>query len=174
MSADEPRDREPEPGSDPEVLRLESSNSIWLFEVGRMRFRRVPRGTDPGALSVAAEWQPYFGLEVEPDTGAFTVALNEDGTRRLRAVRVDAPDATTAPASSPSAPTPNRSRTRTLCPARRRRERSERRARQRASKPAQLEPAALTRRSGVGASEKTPIERMCGRVSEGAGTMGIS
>jgi hypothetical protein len=90
VSADEPRGHEPEPGSEPEVLRLESSNSIWLFEVDRMRFRRVPRGTDPGTLSVAAEWQPYFGLEVEPETGAFTVALNEDGTRRLRAVRVDA------------------------------------------------------------------------------------
>jgi len=49
----------------------------------------VPRGTDPNAPAPAAEWQPYFGLEVEPATGAFTVALNDDGTRRLRAVRVD-------------------------------------------------------------------------------------
>lgn len=78
-------------GSEPEVLRLESSNSIWLFEVDRMRFRRVPRGTDPTNPAPAHEWQPYFGLEVEPDNGAFTVALNEDGTRRLRAVRVEAP-----------------------------------------------------------------------------------
>ena len=77
---------------EPEVLRLESSNSIWLFEVDRMRFRRVPRGSDPTSPAPAAEWQPYFGLEVEPDTGAFTVALNEDGTRRLRAVRVDTPE----------------------------------------------------------------------------------
>ena len=42
-------------------------------------------------LKLANDWQPYFGLEVEPDTGAFTVALNEDGTRRLRAVRVENP-----------------------------------------------------------------------------------
>jgi hypothetical protein len=76
---------------EPEVLRLESSNSIWLFEVERRRFRRVPRGTDPNSPGAPLEWQPYFGLEVEPDTGAFTVALNEDGTRRLRAVRVAAP-----------------------------------------------------------------------------------
>jgi hypothetical protein len=80
MSADEP-----------EVLQLESSNSIWLFEIDRMRFRRVPRGTDPGSNALANDWQPYFGLEVEPDTGAFTVALNEAGTRRLRAVRVETP-----------------------------------------------------------------------------------
>jgi hypothetical protein len=90
MSLDETR-FEPQPSSEPEVLRLESSNSIWLFEIDRMRFRRVPRGTDPNSPAPANEWQPYFGLEVEPDTGAFTVALNEDGTRRLRAVRVEDP-----------------------------------------------------------------------------------
>lgn len=94
MSVDVPNtfDSEPEPGSERGLLRLESANSIWVFEVDRMRFRRVPRGTDPNAPTLAAEWQPYFGLEVEPDTGAFTVALNEDGTRRLRAVRVDTPE----------------------------------------------------------------------------------
>jgi hypothetical protein len=76
---------------EPDILRLESSNSIWLFDRERMRFRRVPRGTDPDSPSSPHDWQAYFGLEVEPDTGAFTVALNEDGTRRLRAVRVEAP-----------------------------------------------------------------------------------
>ena len=58
----------------------------------RMRFRRVPRGTDPDSPSVSADWEPYFGLDVEADTGAFTVALNEDGTRRLRAVRAETPE----------------------------------------------------------------------------------
>jgi hypothetical protein len=91
MSSEETTGLEPRPGSEPEILRLESSNSIWLFEVDRMRFRRVPRGTDPSSPAPANEWQPYFGLEVEADTGAFTVALNEDGTRRLRAVRVETP-----------------------------------------------------------------------------------
>jgi hypothetical protein len=90
MSADEPIRLEPDLTSEPRMLRLESSNSIWLFDENRMRFRRVPRGTDPNSPALAAEWQPYFGLEVEPATGAFTVALNDDGTRRLRAVRVDA------------------------------------------------------------------------------------
>ena len=73
-----------------EGFRLESSNSIWLFDPQRMRFRRVPRGTDPDSPSVSADWEPYFGLEVEAD-GAFTVALNEDGTRRLRAIRAETP-----------------------------------------------------------------------------------
>jgi hypothetical protein len=76
---------------EPDILRLESSNSIWLFDRERMRFRRVPRGTDPDSPSSPHDWEPYFGLEVETDTGAFTVALNEDGTRRLRAVRVESP-----------------------------------------------------------------------------------
>jgi hypothetical protein len=89
MSSDDPIRLEPDVVAEPQMLRLESSNSIWLFDVDRMRFRRVPRGTDPNAPAPAAEWQPYFGLEVEPATGAFTVALNDDGTRRLRAVRVD-------------------------------------------------------------------------------------
>jgi hypothetical protein len=91
MNVDETTGLEAQAVPDPDVLRLESSNSIWLFEVERMRFRRVPRGTDPSNPALANEWQPYFGLEVESDTGAFTVALNEDGTRRLRAVRAETP-----------------------------------------------------------------------------------
>ena len=96
MSQDElagaPTVAEPAPMLDvSEMFRLESSNSIWLFDAERMRFRRVPRDADPSSPSVAADWQPYFGLDIDPDAGAFTVALNEDGTRRLRAVRVDDP-----------------------------------------------------------------------------------
>jgi hypothetical protein len=91
VNLDETTGLDPQPASEPEVLRLESSNSIWFFEVDRMRFRRVPRGTDPNSPALANDWQPYFGLDVEADTGAFTVALNEDGTRRLRAVRVETP-----------------------------------------------------------------------------------
>jgi hypothetical protein len=91
MSADETIGLDTEFPVESEVLRLESSNSVWFFEIDRMRFRRVPRGTDPGSLALANDWQPYFGLEVESGTGAFTVALNEAGTRRLRAVKVEAP-----------------------------------------------------------------------------------
>jgi hypothetical protein len=92
VNLDETTGLDPQPASEPELLRLESSNSIWFFDVDRMRFRRVPRGTDPSNPALANDWQPYFGLDVEADTGAFTVALNEDGTRRLRAVKVEAPE----------------------------------------------------------------------------------
>jgi hypothetical protein len=92
MNLDDAVGLEPGNVTEPETLRLESSNSIWFFEVDRMRFRRVPRGTDPTNPALANDWQPYFGLDVEADTGAFTVALNEDGTRRLRAVKVETPE----------------------------------------------------------------------------------
>jgi hypothetical protein len=71
--------------------RIDSSHSTWIFDTERMRFRRVPKGTDPGALSLDRDWQAYYALEIDPETGAFTVALNEDRTRLLRAFRDDAP-----------------------------------------------------------------------------------
>ncbi len=69
--------------------RIDSTHSIWLFDTERMRFRRVPKGTDPDAPSLESDWQPYFALDVDPGSGAFTVALNEDRTRLLRAWRDD-------------------------------------------------------------------------------------
>ena len=44
------------------------------------------RGVDPSSITLDSEWQPYFGLEIEA-AGAFTVALNADHTRLLRAWR---------------------------------------------------------------------------------------
>jgi hypothetical protein len=67
--------------------RIESTHSIWLFDSQRMRFRRVPKGTDLSAPSLDKDWVPYFGLEIDEENGAFTVALNEDRTRLLRAWR---------------------------------------------------------------------------------------
>jgi len=66
------------------VRLLESCHSVWLFEPGRMRFRRVPRGTRLDMPSPESDWTPYHRLEVEPSSGAFAVALNDDGTRVLR------------------------------------------------------------------------------------------
>jgi hypothetical protein len=71
--------------------RIESTHSIWLFDAERMRFRRVPKGADPDAPSFDSDWEPYFALDVDNETGAFTVALNDDRTRLLRAWRDDVP-----------------------------------------------------------------------------------
>jgi len=69
--------------------RLDSTHSIWVFDTERMRFRRLPKDADPAAPSLEADWQPYFALDVDTNKGTFTVALNEDRTRLLRAWRAD-------------------------------------------------------------------------------------
>jgi hypothetical protein len=50
----------------------------------------LPRGADADAPALDADWEQYFALEIDEASGAFTVTLNEDGTRLLRAFRADA------------------------------------------------------------------------------------
>lgn len=77
------------PGNDTQVI--ESCNSTWLFDAPRMRFRRVPKGTPIDVPAPPEEWQRYYSLEVDSDTGAFIVTLNEAGTRLLRSYRHHVP-----------------------------------------------------------------------------------
>ena len=77
------------------MKRIESAHSVWLFDTDRCRFRRLPPEVDPDAPALETDWEPYFSLEIDDATGAFTVTLNEDGTRLLRAFRkASADDAT--------------------------------------------------------------------------------
>jgi hypothetical protein len=71
------------------VLRIETANSIWFFDEERAHFRRVPRDAEE-VIAHSDDWQPYYGLEVDAETGAFTVLLDPDGTRRYRSWRVEA------------------------------------------------------------------------------------
>ncbi len=66
--------------------RIESCNSLWLFEPDRREFCRLPRGADPSA-AVGAVWRQYFSLYEEPASGAFHVALDPDRTRWLASWR---------------------------------------------------------------------------------------
>jgi hypothetical protein len=66
------------------MKRIDSSHSVWLFDTDRLRFRRVPKDTDIDAPSLDSDWEQYYALEIDPDSGSFTVALNEEGTRLLR------------------------------------------------------------------------------------------
>jgi hypothetical protein len=66
-----------------DVHVLESCHSTWVFDAGRGRFRRVPRGVDIWMPS-EKEWHPYHRLEFDGSTGAFAIALNPEGTRMLR------------------------------------------------------------------------------------------
>lgn len=69
--------------------RLDSVHSVWLFDPERMRYRRLPQGADPGAPAIESDWEPYFALDVDEQTGTFTVALNEERTRLIRATRLE-------------------------------------------------------------------------------------
>jgi hypothetical protein len=75
------------------LRRIDSAHSTWLFDTQEMRFARLPRGVDPSSFALEREWRPYFGLEIET-SGAFTVALNPERTKLLRAWRED-PEPTT-------------------------------------------------------------------------------
>ncbi|MGH9027672.1 MAG: hypothetical protein ACRDWD_16385 [Acidimicrobiia bacterium] len=73
--------------------RIDSAHSVWLFDTDRMRFRRLPKGSDPSAPSLERDWQRYYALVEDAGSGAFTVALNEDRTRLLRSLREPAASA---------------------------------------------------------------------------------
>ena len=76
--------------------RIDSAHSIWLFDTERMRFRRLPERRRPVRRSRStATGEPYFGLEIET-SGAFTVALNPERTKRLLRSWRDDPDASVA------------------------------------------------------------------------------
>lgn len=90
--------------------RIESTHSIWLFDTEHMRFRRLPKDADADAPALDSDWEPYFALEIDQDTGAFTVALNEDKTRLLRSWRESAPaptDTTGEVSLAPVEPSPD-------------------------------------------------------------------
>jgi hypothetical protein len=69
----------------PSAWILESCHSLWLFEPGRMRFRRLPRGVHLDTPAVDRDWTAYQRLDVDLATGMFVIALNPDGTQLLRA-----------------------------------------------------------------------------------------
>jgi hypothetical protein len=69
------------------VERIESAHSVWLFDTERHRFRRLPLGADADAPALDSDWEPYYAFDLDEESGAFTVALNEDRTQLLRAFR---------------------------------------------------------------------------------------
>jgi hypothetical protein len=85
------------------TLRVETANSVWFFDEDRMLFRRVPRESVE-VYAPTDSWQRYFGLEMDAVTGAFTVLLDPDGTRRYRSWRVEADEPTE---EIPLIPTPD-------------------------------------------------------------------
>jgi len=66
---------------------IESCHSTWVFDVHRMRFRRVLRDTEVAGQPVATGWRPYVRLEAPADAETFTVYLNDAGSRLLTSWR---------------------------------------------------------------------------------------
>jgi len=67
--------------------RIDSCHSVWLFDTERMRFRRLPRGSAVDTPALANDWEPYSDLEIDLNSGSFSVVLNEERTRILRSWR---------------------------------------------------------------------------------------
>ncbi len=70
-----------------EQLVLESCHSTWVFDIDRHRFCRILKGSEAQEHPVATQWRRYYGLECKEDTEAFTVLLNEAGTRLIQSWR---------------------------------------------------------------------------------------
>ena len=63
---------------------LQSDAFTWIFDGATLRFRRVPRDATVSPAGPAA-WTPYYRLVVDEARSSFMVALDEAGTRLLRA-----------------------------------------------------------------------------------------
>jgi hypothetical protein len=69
----------------PETI-IESCHSTWIIDLENSRFRRVVKsGNHSGPAST--EWQPCYGVEIDPLSESFVVLLNPEGTRLLRSWR---------------------------------------------------------------------------------------
>ncbi|MGH9164813.1 MAG: hypothetical protein ACRDZW_04775 [Acidimicrobiales bacterium] len=69
------------------VEMMESCNNTWLFDMAGRRFRRVPRGVPLDLPAAGGEWQRFYELDIDPDSDAFEVSLDERGSRLLRSWR---------------------------------------------------------------------------------------
>jgi hypothetical protein len=66
---------------------IESCHSTWVIDTANSRFRRMVKGGHGASGTVATEWRPCFGVEIDPRSESFVVLLNPEGTRLLRSWR---------------------------------------------------------------------------------------
>jgi hypothetical protein len=66
------------------IITMESSHSTWIFDPRHLRFCRILRGIAVGQR-ISTEWRPYWQLEIDPHDRTFTVFLNEQRSRLIRA-----------------------------------------------------------------------------------------
>ncbi|MHB8188912.1 MAG: hypothetical protein ACYDHP_00495 [Ferrimicrobium sp.] len=72
--------------------RIESCNSLWVFDTQAHRYLRLPRATvtDISLVSDSA-WEAYENVTIDPIGGEFIVRLNASGSRLLRSQRHSTP-----------------------------------------------------------------------------------
>jgi hypothetical protein len=70
-----------------EAITLESCHSTWVFDPDRMRFRRILKDISVGHEPVTTEWKAYYQLQLDPQSEAFSVFLNMEGSRLIRSWR---------------------------------------------------------------------------------------
>jgi hypothetical protein len=68
---------------DARLVVLESHNHTWMFDEVDHVFSQIDKDV-PGSQT---EWRPYDRLIVQPDSDAFLVVLDAEGSRVLRARR---------------------------------------------------------------------------------------
>ena len=72
----------------PWMKSLSSRATAPGSSIGRtQRFRRVVKSAHRTSAPVATEWQPCYGIEIDPMSESFVVLLNAEGTRLLRSWR---------------------------------------------------------------------------------------
>lgn len=70
-----------------DLIILESCHCTWVFDPVRMQFCRILKGIRVADRSVSTLWRPYWLLELDPKTEAFSVHLNASRTRLIRSWR---------------------------------------------------------------------------------------
>jgi hypothetical protein len=66
---------------------IESCHSTWIVDMENSRFRRVVKGSNLRSSPASTEWQPCYGVEIDPLSESFVVLLNPECTRLLRSWR---------------------------------------------------------------------------------------
>jgi hypothetical protein len=66
---------------------IESCHSTWIIDMENSRFRRLVKGSSVQSGPASTEWQPCYGVEIDPLSESFVVLLNPEGTRLLRSWR---------------------------------------------------------------------------------------
>ncbi len=72
---------------DVDEIVIESCHSTWIIDMDNSRFRRVVKGSNHRTAPASTEWQPCYGVEIDPLSESFVVLLNPEGTRLLRSWR---------------------------------------------------------------------------------------